>query len=286
MVGAALFVGAALAHSVFIFAMKKINILSIVTLMANLLFCGCATLKNVTQKQVDNRRVEYVGAGSGSPTIVLETGMGPDIKTWLPIFDSLAALTHVFAYNRPGYGNSGLLHAPENVKQVAEHLRENLKATGQPPPYILMGHSAGGLYVNMFARLYPEEVAGVVFLDASHPEQFEYFRKHQPMLYGMLVTSTTKGNRKYELSIIKNAESDFVGPPPFPDVPVVVLTAGKKSSPLETDKLRGKWLEFQKDLAALSEQSTHIVVEGSGHFIHKDKPGLVLREIGKIIKGK
>ncbi|MEO1261745.1 MAG: alpha/beta hydrolase [Bacteroidota bacterium] len=264
--------------------MEKIKLLFSIITITSLFFCSCATLKNVTQKQVNNRKVEYVEAGNGSPTVVLETGLGPDIKTWLPIFDSLAAITHVFAYNRPGYGNSGLLHAPENVKQVAEQLHENLKATGQQAPYILMGHSAGGLYINMFARLYPDEVASVVFLDASHPEQFEYFRKHQPLLYSMLVSSTTKSKRKYELSIIKGTMSDFVDAPPFPNVPIVVLTAGKKSSPLETDRLRQKWLRFQSELAALSEESNHVVVEGSGHFIHKDKPGVVLEEIRKIIK--
>jgi pimeloyl-ACP methyl ester carboxylesterase len=251
---------------------------------ATLFFCSsCETLKNVQQTNIDGRQVEYTTAGSGSPTIVFETGMGKDINTWFSVFDSLSKHTAVFAYNRPGYGQSNLRNAPRNVREIAEQLHQNLKSTRQKPPYLLVGHSAGGLYVNMFARLFPEEVAGVVFLDASHPDQFEYFRKHQIVLYNILITSARKGKRRYEESIVKNTQSDFKDAPAFPDVPVLVLTAGKKSSPLETEKLRNKWLEFQADLAALSTKSKQIIVEGSGHFVHKDKPNIVIQEIIRLI---
>ena len=247
---------------------------------------SCVTLKNVQQQNIQDRQVEFTTAGTGNPTIVLETGMGPTIDTWAPIFDSLAAISSTFAYNRPGYGNSGLKNPPRSVKEVARQLHDNLEATGQKPPYLLVGHSAGGLYIHMFARLYPEEVAGLVFLDASHPGQFEYFRQHQQLIYTMLITATTKGSRKYEESIVKNTQSDFEIVPPFPKIPVTVLTAGKKSSFMENDEMRAKWLEFQKELAELSEDSRHIIVEGSGHYVHKDKPGLVISEIKRIISSK
>ncbi len=248
-----------------------------------LLLSSCSTLKNVEKMRVNNRQVEYVTAGTGSPTIVLESGMGQTIDTWVSIFDSLTSLSSVYTYNRPGYGQSGINNPPKTIVELAQQLHENLKATGQGPPYLLIGHSAGGLYVNMFARLYPEEVAGVIYLDASHPDQFEYFRTGQPLLYNMLITATQKGNKKYEFSIVKNTQSDFKNAPPFPDIPLSVLTAGKKSSPLENDKMRKKWLEFQNELAALSKNSNHLIVNGSGHYVHKDKPAIVLHEVKRII---
>ncbi len=262
--------------------MKLFQILSYYMLV-NMLLPSCLSMKGVQQSFVKGRQVEYVQAGVGNPTLVFETGMGPDIKTWSTILDSLSNHTSVFAYNRPGYGNSGLNNAPRNVREVATQLRETLTASGQNPPYLLVGHSAGGLYVNMFARLFPDEVAGVVFLDASHPDQFEYFRKHQPLLYNILIMSTQRGSRKYEESIIKNTQDDFEKAPEFPDVPILVLTAGKKPSPLESDNMRAKWLEFQSDLATLSHQSTHLIVEGSGHYVHKDQSELVIKEIIRLI---
>ena len=266
------------------------NIISILaaTFFLGFFLPGCMTLENINQKninerQINGRSVEYIAEGIGSPTIVLETGMGPTINTWAPILDSLTNLSSTFAYNRPGYGNSDLSLPPFSAEEVALQLHENLEATNQRPPYILIGHSAGGLYINMFSRLFPGEVAGVIFIDSSHPDQFEYFRQDQPLIYNMLVTGTKNGNRKYEFSIVKNAHSIFQDAPPFPNVPVSVLTAGKKSSPLEGDKMRARMLEFQSDLAALSPNSKNLIVEGSGHYIHKDKPEVVLDEVVRIL---
>ncbi|MCG8476994.1 MAG: alpha/beta hydrolase [Cytophagales bacterium] len=246
---------------------------------AMLLAAGCVGLKHVQKTNIEGRQVEYAVAGEGRPTIVFESGMGRNLNTWKPIFDSLSKCASVFASNRPGYGHSSLKNAPRTIREAVVQLHQNLNAIGLKPPYILVGHSAGGLYINMFARLFPDETAGVVFLDASHPDQFEYFRKHQSALYNILITSIKKGKRRYEESIVKSAHSDFKSVPPFPDVPIAVLTAGEKSSPLETVKMRKKWLEFQKELAGLSEKSTHVIVEKSGHFIHKDSPDIVIGEI-------
>ena len=130
---------------------------------------------------------------------------------------------------------------------------------------MLVGHSAGGLYVNVFARIYPEEVAGVVLIDSTHPLQFEYFRKDQSILYAVFVTSTATGNTRYEASILRNIHAEFASIEPFPDIPLVVLTA-ENSSLFETAEMRNKWLEFQQDLASMSIYATHKVIAGSGHF--------------------
>lgn len=261
--------------------MKKMFIHGI-TAFVCLTFFSCTGLQDLSQQSVNGRKIEYAATMNGKPTIVFETGLGSTILTWDTILDSIKGFAGTFVYNRPGYGSSSFVNAPQTVREVAEQLNQNLLATGQKPPYILVGHSAGGLYINMYARLYPEKVAGVVFIDSSHPDQFEYFRKEQRMMYNMLLTSTSKGKRRYESSIVQSTHLDFKNAPAFPDVPVTVLTAGKKSSFLENDKMRKKWIDFQSDLAALSSNSKHIIVKGSGHFIHRNKPELVIREIKKM----
>ncbi|UJH69188.1 alpha/beta fold hydrolase [Allomuricauda sp. SCSIO 65647] len=263
--------------------MKNVFSYSFLPLLTVLLFVNCAPLQNVTRQQVKNRTVEQIIMGEGTATIVLETGMGPTMDTWRPILDSLATIAKVYAYNRPGYGSSTVVDPPKNVVEVAQQLHQNLRSNNVPPPYLLIGHSAGGLYINMFARLYPGQVTGVIFLDASHPGQFEYFKNEHGLIYNTLVMSIKKSNRKYELDIVKNAHNDFNGKPGFPEVPISVLTAGKKSSILESKKLRDQWLVFQNELAEMSPKSTHLIVDGSGHYIHHDRPNVIIAEVRKIL---
>ncbi len=245
-------------------------------------FSSCIALDGVQQSSRGGKRLEYVIKGQGSPSLVFETGMGPTIVSWNPILDSLSQHSKVYAYNRPGYGRSNLKYAPKTVTEVAQQLHANLIANEVRPPYLLVGHSLGGLYVNMFARLYPEEVMGVVFLDASHPEQFEYFKNHQDLIYLMLTNSIQNSQRLYELDIIQSANSIFLNAPEFPEVPVAVLTAGKPSM-FGGKAMRKQWLLFQEDLAALSKNSDHIVVKGSGHYIQREAPGLTIAKILKIL---
>ncbi len=260
----------------------------VLVLLFGIVLSNCTSLKNTEQIKLNEKNVEYIMSGNGSPTVVFETGMGPTVNTWDAILDSLSVHTKVYAYNRPGYGNSSIHNVPRSVIEVAEQLHQNLIAQNIQPPYLLVGHSAGGLYINMFARMYPKEVIGLVFIDASHPEQFEYFKSDQVLLYNLLITAAKKGKCEYELDIINSSSASFIDAPEFPQIPLTVLTAGK-SSPLESKKLREKWLYFQNDLVKLSNKNRQIIVEKSGHYIHKNEPDLVISEIlriKEIVNGK
>lgn len=257
--------------------------LKIGTLLLALL-AGCAGLPGVSLEGIQSRKVEIAAKGEGGPVVVLESGMGPSMSTWSPIFERLSKITRVFSYNRPGYGRSTMSGAPATAREIAEQLRQNLLATGHEPPYLLVGHSAGGIYVNLFARLYPAEVAGVVLIDSTHPSQFDYFRKERPLLYSTFTATTALGSARYEASILKSVHNEFSSIAPFPDIPLIVLTA-ERSSLFETPGMRKKWLEFQRDLAQMSSKSRHRVVDGSSHFIYRDKPGVVIAEISALIDG-
>ena len=112
--------------------------------------------------------------GTGSPTVVLEPGMG-EISTMMAawIAPDVASTTRVCVYDRAGRGWSESADGPQDGAEVATDLHTLLANAGETGPYVLAGHSAGGIYTLNFARLFPEDVAGVVLLDSMHPDQYE-----------------------------------------------------------------------------------------------------------------
>ena len=167
-----------------------------------------------------------------------------------------------------------------------------MRRTGMPPPYVLVGHSLGGLYSMYYARAYPQEVAGLVLVDSSHPEQVERCREkeeakkcEEPWLTRMtlkLLPDAVYGEWRGR----EQAGREVADAGPFPSVPLVVLTRGKyawdggdAADPYAADD----WLEMQRELAALSPYGRHIVVKESGHVIQKDEPELVVQAVSDMI---
>jgi pimeloyl-ACP methyl ester carboxylesterase len=108
-------------------------------------------------------------SGTGSPTVVLEGGLGQGSDYFALIAPAVATTTRVCAYDRAGHGRSEAATGPRDGMAIARDLHALLVASGNPGPYILAGHSSGGVYVRFFAAAYPDEVAGVVLLDAQSP---------------------------------------------------------------------------------------------------------------------
>jgi pimeloyl-ACP methyl ester carboxylesterase len=122
------------------------------------------------------RRLQLDCRGSGSPTVVFQSGgdmLGA--LAWAPVLDKAASASRACAYSRAGYLWSDPARGAFRPEEVAEDLHAALKAAGEKPPYILVGHSRGGLYNMIFAGLYRDEIAGLVFVDSSHPDQEEAF---------------------------------------------------------------------------------------------------------------
>lgn len=235
--------------------------------------------------------------GSGSPTVVLEPGAGEMSSGLGWIEPAVAGETRVCVYDRAGRGLSEPAEAPQDAKDIATSLHTLLDRGGVPGPYLLAGHSFGGLYVLTFASLYPEDVAGLVLIDSTAPSSApapepsgENGSYDLPAHVSALLSSTARlgvgrllGQSDYgslpprareearasfatvshlkgtieEYLLASVSMSQAAGLAGFDGKPLVVLTAGSGS-------LTG-WMADQNHLATLSTNSEHRVVEGATH---------------------
>jgi pimeloyl-ACP methyl ester carboxylesterase len=126
---------------------------------------------------IGGRRMQLDCRGTGSPIVVFESGL--DINgslSWSAVHDEIAKTTRACAYSRAGIMWSDPKDGPQNAKTIAEDLHATLVKAGEKPPFVLVGHSMGGPYVMTYAKYFGPEVAGLVFVDASHPDQVQRFK--------------------------------------------------------------------------------------------------------------
>jgi pimeloyl-ACP methyl ester carboxylesterase len=122
---------------------------------------------------VEGRQMHLYCTGSGAPAVVIEAGLGSDWLGWQVVQPELSKLTRVCTYDRSGLGWSEPRHGPRDAETIARQLHALLNQAGVPRPLVLTGHSAGGFYVREYAREFPAEVAGVVLVDSTSPQQID-----------------------------------------------------------------------------------------------------------------
>ncbi len=239
--------------------------------------------------EVDGQRVEYARAGSGAPAIVLVNGSGGPIEGWMRVFEPLSALGTVLAYNRPGIGRTDRPQVAQTGDAMVHALRQLLGATGLAPPYLLVGHSLGGLVVNLFARRHPGEVHGVVMVEATAPEDPEAMAALASPLQRALqrLADALPGRRDSALSEtaqVAGTVSAIREAGPFPEVPLVVLSGGRPAMAWATPAaaLQAR-AEHQRRLAMLSRLGTHLVAQKSGHFPQLTEPDSVVDAVRRVM---
>ncbi|MCZ6504998.1 MAG: alpha/beta hydrolase [Actinobacteria bacterium] len=119
---------------------------------------------------VGGRSLHLICSGEGSPTVILEAGGGSSSVQWWALDDEIAEFSRVCMYDRAGFGYSDPPPADLTFEESAEDLHTLLEMADVPGPYILVGHSKGGLHVRTYARLFPDEVVGVLLLDSTEEE--------------------------------------------------------------------------------------------------------------------
>jgi pimeloyl-ACP methyl ester carboxylesterase len=120
---------------------------------------------------VDGVQMRLDCRGAGSPTVVLEAGAQSSSIYWVRVQDEVAKFTRVCSYDRAGYGWSDSVHKTIVPEQVADMLHTLLENGGEAPPYLMVGHSFGGIYIRVFTEKHPDEVVGMVLVDSSHEAQ-------------------------------------------------------------------------------------------------------------------
>ncbi len=125
---------------------------------------------------IGGRRIQLDCRGSGSPTVVFESGLGIDGSlSWSAVHDEIAKTTRACAYSRAGIMWSDPHDGPQDGQRVAEDLHATLTKADEQGPFVLVGHSLGGPYIMTYTKNFGSEVAGLVFVDASHPDQIRRF---------------------------------------------------------------------------------------------------------------
>lgn len=253
-----------------------------VLLAMSLTLGACATIEGVTTSVIAERRVEYVVAGHGTPAVVFENGLGGRLEWWAKVLPEVAKETQVFAYNRPGIGASDNVSTPRDGDHIVEELRRNLRETRIAPPYVLVGHSLGGLYMQLYARRYPKEVAGLVLVDSTHPEQMKGAgaRENWPAWANVAFKAALADAAQEELAAIPATGAAMLALPPFDGKPVIVLSA---SGPMnETSELARDANAKRVDIARLHPGARQVWVD-SGHGIPLERPEAVVAAIHEVL---
>lgn len=256
------------------------NFFAKTSLLPLALLVGCAGLPATQTATFGQRHVQYALIEHGSPAVVFENGLGASMRSWSKVFTEIGKDTSVFAYNRPGYGNSDRSSTPRDGAHIVDELRALLRARGLEPPYLLVGHSLGGLYMQLFTRKYPDEVLGLVLVDSTHPTQMEGggALENQPWLVRLLFPLFVTGEQRREFDAAMPTGREVLQLPTASTKPVIILSAIDRrdhDAVRHANKKRADFLRLYPD----GRQSW---VE-SGHFIQSDKPELVISEIRKLL---
>lgn len=223
----------------------------------------------------------HVIRGSGQPTVVLASGYAMPRSTWQPVVDDLSLDFTVFTLDRPGYGSQPDTDRPRDPCSIATELRQSLQAAGLQPPYLLVGHSLGGLHQFAFARLYPQDVAGLVLLDPTHPRNWDTLQARQPLLAtalrGMVALQPSQALRQ---EFRQQAECLDRFPRTAPQAtqaqvgPPVHLLFSRRYRAMEQD-FAPDLQTLQADWPTLTGPATTRVLWDSGHHIQQERPDAV-----------
>jgi pimeloyl-ACP methyl ester carboxylesterase len=230
---------------------------------------------------------EYGLSVKSSPAVVLINGGSGPIEGWYKVFHELANDSTILAYNRLGVGGSDKPSGPQDGTTVVTALKQLLDDTQVPPPYILVGHSLGGLYANLFARLYPDQVAGVVLLEASHPKDLA-INDTQPTFIRVLnrclgIFDGLSPSRKWnEVHFVEQTASQIEQAGNFPDKPLFVVS-GTKKAPMMPEHAAEIRRKNQLDLVQMCKEGKHVLAASSGHFPQMTEPELVIQTIRECV---
>jgi pimeloyl-ACP methyl ester carboxylesterase len=231
----------------------------------------------------------YAVAGRGAPVVVFDAGFGNDRQSWKPVFPAIAAEASVFAFERPGYiagrdvrnpavaANDGMT----TLAEQAQHLHTLLADAQLSPPYVLVGHSLGAMTLLAFAKSYPDEVAGFVFVDGRLPG-FTAACEAAGIPNCLPPRELLEGEPAYLLAerdgFVSTEMTDTANMAGLENVPATFIVATKPAS-----AFLDAWMNFQRMSAESMRDGRYVEAVDAGHFVHHDQPELVIAEIKNML---
>jgi pimeloyl-ACP methyl ester carboxylesterase len=211
-----------------------------------------------------------VEAGVGEPAVVLEAGLNNGAASWQRVMPLLAPHVRVAAYDRAGIGGSAPAPGLKTIDRQIDDLASVITGLAAGP-CVLAGHSWGGILVQLLAFRRPDLAAGLVLVDPAHEEMNSALPP--PIQWGMRITRTLRRDELRDdapvtLAALRELRA---AARPFSDVPVVVLSAARGFP----RRFRAHWTGLQAGLAAAAPQGRHVVIDGTGHNIPRNRPDLV-----------
>jgi pimeloyl-ACP methyl ester carboxylesterase len=262
--------------------MRTLCLLSLAGVAA--IFCGCAGLPDTSTVQTPLGRHACAQAGGGVPTVVFEAGAGDGLETWAEVYPEVAKFTTAFAYSRRGYGASAPMIAHRDGATIVAELRALLAARNLKPPYVLVGHSLGGLYLQLFAKLHPGEVAGVVLVDSTVAHQMTRMKQERPGNYALLQTMVTVNALKTisaELRGLTETAQQWDAAGSFPRCPMILLSANR-ITPIDGAGFLAFMHQLHTELLATWPGAEQRLVD-STHYIQRERPEAVVAAIREVV---
>ena len=252
-------------------------------------------LSGQTPQLVDigTHKLDVLRAGTGAPTIVFEAGLGDDgLDDWKKVWPAVDQMSSVVVYSRSGNGRSQHGPGDHSARTCATELHTLLMKLDLKPPYILVGRSYGGILVRLYTSLYPNEVAGMVLVDATHEQQVRrwgaidstYPAAFRTYFDSVLKTLKPGGDAAETRETMRIQAAGVVeGMQPLPDMPLVVLTSMRVDPKARwvngTARGHEAWRQMHDEWFQRSTNAMHIVTTRSGHAIQDQEPDLVVQAI-------
>ena len=265
--------------------------------------------------ELGSHRLHIHCTGEGSPAVIFESGLGGTSLDWSRVQPAVSEFTKSCSYDRAGYGWSEPGPRPRHAIRLAAELDRLLLSAGVPPPFVLVGHSFGGLTIRILAARREKTVAGLVLIDTVHERQFQHMRAagvHTPTAptgrrfvitnpgivpeglpesmkpLAQRLAAMPKAVRALygELEWMRTSARQVGSIRRAPDAPVIVLSRGPRSgdASLETARLDGAWLDLQQHLAGSMSNGALQIVDDSGHHIHLDRPEQVVAAVRALVE--
>jgi pimeloyl-ACP methyl ester carboxylesterase len=251
--------------------------------------CGGGSLgPGAIQKAFDvgGRSLYLECAGKGSPTVVMDSGLGNTHETWESVAPAVRKLTRTCTYDRANLGKSDSAGKPRTGEDVVGDLHRLLEAAVVRPPYLLVGHSFGGLNVRLFAAQHPAEVSGMVLVD---PTPTTFLHDECAFVGAALCRQLRAGwgpeNNPEGLDYVKSS-AQVEAAADMPRVPVIVLAATHHQQEAITDqgveqRIEALWQQSERQLA--TEAHGRLIVVPSGHDIQLLKPEAVIAALRSLL---